>query len=80
VIDLWANFNNWYQSEVENLKIRLPWGGYCYCLEAADHRSAKRPGGDDEHAIVGEAADDFLLAKQHGVATWRCRREDDGRG
>jgi hypothetical protein len=40
----------------------------------------RQPGGDDKHAVVGEAADDFLLAKQHGVATWRCRREDDGQG
>jgi hypothetical protein len=27
VIDLWANSNNWYQSEVEDLKLRLPRGG-----------------------------------------------------
>jgi hypothetical protein len=27
VIDLWANSNNWYQSEVKDLKLRLPRGG-----------------------------------------------------
>jgi hypothetical protein len=27
VINLWANSNNWYQSEVEDLKLRLPRGG-----------------------------------------------------
>jgi hypothetical protein len=27
VIDLWANSNNWYQSELGDLKLRLPRGG-----------------------------------------------------
>jgi hypothetical protein len=27
VIDLWVNSNNWYQSEVKDLKLRLPQGG-----------------------------------------------------
>jgi hypothetical protein len=27
MIDLWANPNNWYQSEVEDLELRLPRGG-----------------------------------------------------
>jgi hypothetical protein len=32
---------------------------------ASNRRSAERPGGDGEHAVVGEAADDFRLAKKH---------------
>jgi hypothetical protein len=70
VIDLWANSNNWYQSEVEDLKLRLPRGG--------DPTSASG------RAIVGRQSDRVKMASMpssarrrvtvFGGATWRGRQ------
>jgi hypothetical protein len=70
VIDLWANSNNWYQSEVEDVKLRLPRGG--------DAISASG------RAIVGRRSDRVKMASTpssakrwvivFGGATWRRRQ------
>jgi hypothetical protein len=57
VIDLWANSNNWYQSEVEDLKLRLPRGG--------DHTSASG------RAIVGRRSDQVKMASTPASARRR---------
>jgi hypothetical protein len=63
VIDLWVNSNNWYQSEVEDLKLRLPRGG--------DPTSASG------RATVGrwndrvEMANMLLSARRRTIAVWR---------
>jgi hypothetical protein len=67
VIDLWANFNNWYQSEVEDLKLRLPRGG--------DATSASG------RAIVGRRSDRVKMAnmpsspRRRTIAVWRSNTE-----
>jgi hypothetical protein len=53
VIDLWANSNNWYQSEVEDLKLRLPRGG--------DFTSASG------RAIVGRWSDRVKMAPSWAI-------------
>jgi hypothetical protein len=69
VIDLWANSNNWYQSKVKDLKLRLPQGG--------DASSASG------RAIVGRRSDRVKMASTQSPAkrrvivfdgaTWRER-------
>jgi hypothetical protein len=70
VIDLWANSNNWYQSKVKDLKLRLPRGG--------DATSASG------RAIVGRRSDRVKMTStpssarrrviMFSVATWRGRQ------
>jgi hypothetical protein len=59
VIDSWVNFNNWYQSEVEDLKLRLPRGG--------DPTSASG------RAIIGRRSDRVKMASTHTPASARRR-------
>jgi hypothetical protein len=69
VIDSWANSNNWYQSKVEDLKLRLSRGG--------DPTSALG------RAIVGRRSDRLKMANTSsstrrrvivfGEATWKGR-------
>jgi hypothetical protein len=67
VIDLWANSNNWYQSQVEDLKLRLPRGG--------DSTSASG------RAIVGrrsnrvETVNMPSSARRRTIAVWRSNTE-----
>jgi hypothetical protein len=70
VIDSWTISNNWYQSKVEDLKLRLPRGGD---LTSASGR-----------AIVGRRSDRVKMASTpssakrrvivFGGATWRRRQ------
>jgi hypothetical protein len=70
VIDPWANSNNWYQSQFEGLKLRLPRGG--------DPTSASG------RAIVGQRSDRVKMASTPmsarrrvtvlSGATWRRRQ------
>jgi hypothetical protein len=66
VIDSWGNTNNWYQSEVNDLKLCLPRGGDCQRLGAGDHLSTERQSGDGEHVVIGEAAGDHRLVERYG--------------
>jgi hypothetical protein len=57
VIDLWTNSNNWYQSKVEDLKLRLPWGG--------------DPASASGRAIVGQRSDRVKMASTLSFARRR---------
>jgi hypothetical protein len=57
VIDLWANSNNWYHSEVKDLKLRLPRGG--------------EPTSASGWAIVGRRKDRVETASTPSWEIWR---------
>jgi hypothetical protein len=77
VIDLWSNSNNWYQSKVKDLKLRLP--EEVTLLTPRGGRSSV--GGDGEYAGVrkttGDRARRSNTEGRQGVVIVKVMEVDD---